>query len=128
MEYWKYMGLCALCVVPVLYLKGKTPELAYLVTLAALGVCGVGGLSAAAKVWQVLEDLFGRAGIPTEHVSILLRTVGAALLSRVCADLCRDGGSQALAAVVETVGSAAMLLIALPLLQAVTELLLELMP
>ena len=45
-------------------------------------------------------------------------------MTRLCADLCKDGGSQALASAVELAGAAAALLIALPLLGAVTELLL----
>ena len=45
-------------------------------------------------------------------------------MTRLCADLCRDGGSQSLATAAETAGSLAVLLIALPLLRAVTDLLL----
>ena len=58
------------------------------------------------------------------YLTVLLRTLAAALVTRLCADLCRDGGSQALASAVELAGAAASLVIALPLLEAVVELLL----
>ena len=45
-------------------------------------------------------------------------------MTRFCADLCKDGGSQALATAVETAGAVAALVIALPLLEAVVGLLL----
>lgn len=45
-------------------------------------------------------------------------------MTRLCADLCKDGGSQALASAVETSGAVAALAIAMPLLKAVVELLL----
>ena len=60
----------------------------------------------------------------TAYAAVLLRILAAALVTRFCADLCRDGGSQALAAAVETAGAVAALVIALPLLEAVVGLLL----
>ena len=60
----------------------------------------------------------------TAHIAVLLRVTAAALVTRFCADLCKDGGSQALASAVETAGAAASLVIALPLLKAVVEMLL----
>ena len=71
-----------------------------------------------------VEALFSQAGVDSGHVAILLKTVAAALVTRLCADLCRDGGSQALGTVVELAGAGAALLIALPLLEAVAGLLL----
>lgn len=114
------------CLVPVLFLRKKAPELALLVTLALMCVGVVKILSDAAEIWDTLDELFRRAGISGEYIGILLRSVGAAILTRLCADLCRESGSQALASISELAGSAAMLLIAMPLLQAVTELLLGL--
>ena len=72
---------------------------------------------------EQLRTLFDQAGVDSSHVSILLRTVAAALVSRLCGDLCRDSGSQALGTVVELAGAAAALLISLPLLEAVAGLL-----
>ena len=60
-----------------------------------------------------------------DAATILLRTLAAALVTRLCADLCKDGGSQALASAVEIAGAAAALAIAMPLLKAVIELLLR---
>ena len=88
----------------------------------ALAVCFC--LSYAERVLRVLEELCERAGIEGEYFAILLRTLAASLVTHLCADLCRDGGSQALAALVEISGAVAALLISLPILEAVTELLL----
>ena len=124
MDLVKLAALCVACLVPVLLLRKKTPEQALLLTIAILAVALARCLSAAAPVLEELRDLFRRAGVETAYVSILLRTVAAALVTRLCADLCRDGGSQALATAVETTGAVAALLISLPLLRAVVDLLL----
>lgn len=124
MELLKLAALCTVCILPVVLLRKQTPEQALLLTIAILAVALAQCLRAAAPVMEELRALFQRAGVETAHAAILLRTVAAALVTRLCADLCRDGGSQALASAVETAGAVAALLIALPLLRAVVELLL----
>ena len=119
----KLAALCAICVLPVTLLRRKTPEQALLLTIAILAVVLAECLAEAAPLLEELRSLFERAGVETAHISILLRTTAAALVTRFCADLCKDGGSQALASAVETAGAAASLLIALPLLKAVVTLL-----
>lgn len=116
--------LCAVCILPVVLLRKKTPEQALLLTAAIVVLVAARCLSVAAPLIEELRSLLERAGLDALYLSILLKTTAAALVTRFCADLCKDGGSQALAAAVETVGAAASLAIALPLLRAVVELLL----
>ena len=120
----KLAALCVVCLLPVILLRRQSPEQALLRTLAILAVVMARCLSLAVPLLEELRALFGRAGIEAAYVSILLRTTAAALVTRFCADLCKDGGSQALATAVETAGAIAALAIALPLLQAVVDLLL----
>jgi len=124
MELMKVAAFCAACLLPVLTLRKNAPEQAMLLTIAVLAAAAARCLGLAAPLLREVEALFDRAGMETAYVSVLLRTVAAALVTRLCADLCRDGGSQALAAAVETAGAVASLLIALPLLEAVVGLLL----
>ena len=124
MELLRLMGLCALCLLPVMVLRGKNPEQALLLVLAIAAVVLGRVLALTAPLLERLDTLFRQAGVESGHVAILLRTVAAALVTRLCGDLCRDGGSQTLGTVVELAGAAAALLIALPLLEAVAQLLL----
>lgn len=124
MELLRLAGLCAACLTPVALLRKKTPEQALLLTAAVLAVVLARCLTVAAPLVEEVRELFSRAGVEAVYVSVLLRTVAAALVTRFCADLCRDGGSQALATAVETAGAVAALVIALPLLRAVVDLLL----
>lgn len=123
MELLRLMGLCALCLLPILVLRKNAPEQALLLVLAIAAVVTARVLALAAPLLEQLRTLFDQAGVDSSHVSISLRTVAAALVSRLCGDLCRDSGSQALGTVVELAGAAAALLISLPLLEAVAGLL-----
>mgnify|MGYP001093971149 FL=1 len=124
MELLKLAALCTVCILPVVLLRKQTPEQALLLTIAILAVAAARCVSLALPLMEELRALFDRAGIEPLYLSILLRTLAAALVTRLCADLCKDGGSQALASAVETAGAVAALAIAMPLLKAVVELLL----
>ena len=124
MELLRLMGLCALCLLPVLVLRKNAPEQALLLVLAIGAVVLARILALTAPLLEQLRTLFDQAGVDSSHVSILLRTAAAARGSRRGGDLCRDSGSQTLGTVVELAGAAAALLIALPLLEAVTGMLL----
>jgi stage III sporulation protein AD len=124
MELLKLAALCTVCILPVVLLRKQTPEQALLLTIAILAVAAARCVSMALPLMEELRALFDRAGIEPLYLSILLRTLAAALVTRLCADLCKDGGSQALASAVETAGAVAALAIAMPLLKAVIELLL----
>ena len=124
MELLKLAALCVACLLPMTLLRKKTPEQALLLTIAILAVALARCLRAGAPLLEEVRELFDRAGIELAYVSILLRTLAAALVTRFCADLWKDGGSQALASAVETAGAVAALTMALPLLRAVVDLLL----
>ena len=124
MELLKLAALCTVCILPVVLLRKQTPEQALLLTIAILAVAAARCVSMALPLMEELRALFDRAGIEPLYLSILLRTLAAALVTRLCADLCKDGGSQALASAVETAGAVAALAIAMPLRKAVIELLL----
>ena len=124
MELLKLAVLCAVCVLPAALLRRKTPEQALLLTAAGLAVVLSRCLAAAMPLVEEIRALFEKAGVETAYISILLRVVAASLITRLCADICKDGGSQALASAVETAGAVASLAIAFPLLKAVAELLL----
>ena len=125
MELLKLAALCAVCLLPVVLLRKQAPEQALLLTIAILAVTAARCLSRALPLLEEVRTLLERAGIEALYLSILLRTLAAALVTRLCADLCKDGGSQALASAVEIAGAAAALAIAMPLLKAVIELLLR---
>ena len=123
MEFIKLAALCVICLLPATLLRKQSPEQALLLVLAALAAVLARCLTLAMPLLEEMRGLFRQAGIEPDYISILLRTVAAALVSRFCADVCRDGGSQTLATAAETAGAVAALAISLPLIRAVAGLL-----
>lgn len=124
MESIKLICLCLLVLLPLTLLKKYATEQAVLLALAVAVLVVLRCVAIITPVLDTLKNLFTRAGIENAYISVLFRTVGASLVTRICADLCRDAGSQTLATLVESAGTLAVLLISLPIVEAVAELLL----
>lgn len=108
-------------------LRRYTPELALLLALCA-GLWMVrrvaGGLGAAV---ELMEELAGLAGLSEVLLEPVVKTVALSILTRVTAEICRGAGERGLAAFVETAGAVLALAAALPLVRAVTVLMMEML-
>lgn len=119
--------LCLTSALLALVVKRGNGELAMLLSLAAVAAVLLSLASALEEVVQFLRMLGQQSGLPAELFLPLYKTVGISLVVKAGGELCRDAGESALAAVLEMGGSVCALLVALPLLQAVLEILLEFM-
>ena len=117
MAIWlKICGGGLLCVIAVLLLKSAKSET--VVPLQWTGIvvmCGA-GVALLQPVISFLGTLAQQHGVG-EVVSVLLRGLGVALLTQLCADLCRQSGEGLLASGVEFAGRAELLVMTLPQLQ-----------
>ena len=126
-QVFQTTALCLVGALLALVVKRGSPEGALLLTLAATVAVLLALMAPIGELAAFLEELSQRSGVPDGLFVPLYKTVGIALVVRVGGSLCRDAGETALASVVETAGAVCALLAALPLLQAVLSLLLELM-
>ena len=124
MDLIRLAFFCVVVLLPLALLKKYSAEQAILLTIAVAVLIGIRFVSVIAPFLTTLEQLLSRAGFDREYIDILFRTVAASLVTHLCADLCRDGGSQTLATLAESAGTVAVILIAMPLMKAVTDLLL----
>ena len=120
----KITALCVVGAVLALVVKKGSPEQA-LVLLCASAVGLWMLVDSLREIVALLQELGERSGLPGALFVPLYKTVGIGLTVRLGGALCRDAGSGALAALVETAGTVCALLAALPLLRAVLELVME---
>jgi stage III sporulation protein AD len=65
--------------------------------------------------------------IAYDTVGLMLKALGMALISKLCADVCRDTGESALASGVESVGKIAIFALAVPTFVKILELVFEML-
>ncbi len=116
--------VAALCGVVV---RQKSPEIAAVLALAACVLLLWNTLPLLETIWDVVQELAQLADISPTVLRPLLQTVGLAVVTRLAGSLCRDAGEGSIAAFLEVAGSAAAVLVALPLLKMVLQLILQLL-
>jgi stage III sporulation protein AD len=84
------------------------------VTVGLLTVC----VAMAKPIVKYATDLFGLSPISGEAATLVMRTLGIAIMTKLGADFCRDLGSASVAATLETAGKIEMILLSLPLLSS----------
>ena len=124
---WQLAAIAVVGTLCALTLRRQTPELALVLAIVTAGLLLYRSREALGQAVALLQELAQLAGLTDELLSPLIRTVGIAILVRLAAQLCRDGGMSSAALLLELGGSLAALVVATPLLRAVLELLEELL-
>lgn len=117
-------AICAIAIVGAvlsLTLKKSNPEGALLTTLATGIIVVSFFIAKVPEVLKTLDNMFGATGLATDYGEILVKAVGICLICQFASDTCRDSGQNGLAVKVETTGRLMIVLLALPLINAVVE-------
>lgn len=78
-------------------------------------------LSKISPALNQVNSLLTRAGMPVEYGGILLKSLGICFLCQFSSDACKDAGQSALASKVELAGKLMIVLIALPMIEDITQ-------
>ena len=104
------------------FIKQNNQELGLLLALAACTLLLAQTLPALQIIRESLDELAQAAGLSDAVLIPVLKTVGLAVVTKLAAELCRDAKENGVAAFVEAAGTAAAILVALPLLHMVLQL------
>lgn len=127
MTVWNVAAVAIVGAICLITLRRQNGELALLVGIATCVVLLLGVADVLKSVGLLVRELASVAGIENELLRPVLKTAGIAVLIGLTAQICRDAGAGAIALAAELCGVFCALYAALPLIQAVLGLLLELM-
>ena len=116
----KVCFFAVICTVASVIIKQCRPEYAFLVRLAStVGICAA-AVSVALPIITYVRSIFD-GGLIEEfaYVNNVLKALGVAVLTQICADICRDLGAGRAAAGVELIGRIEILLLCIPMFEAV---------
>lgn len=113
-------ALCLVTLFALILLRGWKPEWAPLLRLAAAAVFFASLLTETASILSEASALSGGV-VPSDTWAVMLKSLGIALLTELCAGICRDGGEQSLAFFAETTGKLEILYLSLPLVRSVLD-------
>lgn len=128
MEIWQIVGLALIVTVFSVVLKQIRPEIALQLSILAGASIFIVILSKVRVIVDLLQTLADQANISSYYLLIILKIVGVAYLAEFGAQICRDAGEGALATKIELAAKVGVIILAIPIIVAITESLVRLVP
>lgn len=128
MEIMQIAGIGLVATVLAVTIRQSKPEMALMVSIAAGLMIFLQVLGKISSVIDVFKQLSERAGLHTIYLATLLKIIAIAYIAEFGAQICRDAGEGALAVKIEFAAKVLVLILAVPILAAVLQALLKLVP
>ncbi|AET66700.1 stage III sporulation protein AD [Desulfosporosinus orientis DSM 765] len=128
MEIWQIVGLALIVTVFAVVLKQIRPEVALQLSILAGTSIFILILSKIKVIVDLLQTLADQANISSYYLLIILKIVGVAYLAEFGAQICRDAGEGALASKIELAAKVGVIILAIPIIVAITESMVRLVP
>ena len=112
----------------VLLRQHQRPEIALILSITVGVLIFIPMVGKLGSILTVLKDLAGKANVNFVYLGTLLKIIGIAYIADFGAQICRDAGEGAVATKVEFAAKILVMLLALPIIIAILELLMRLLP
>ena len=126
MQWIQFIGIGLIGMILAVLFRQHKPEYAPLISLAAGLAVVFLLLGQLEPIFSQMEEILRQAGIGTEYITVLLKSLGICYITQLAADTCRDAGESAIASKMELAGKITVLTLAVPyftgMLQTVGEL------
>ncbi|MCL6447526.1 MAG: stage III sporulation protein AD [Armatimonadetes bacterium] len=128
MEIMQIVGIGIVAAVLAVTIRQNKPEIAAAVSIAAGIIIFFLVLGKIGAVIDVLKELANRANLNTIYLATILKIIAIAYIAEFGAQICRDAGEGALAVKIEFAAKILVLILAVPILAAVLQALIKLVP
>lgn len=128
MEIPQVVGLALLTTILLLILRQEKPVMAVILSIVFSIVIFIFMMGKMASIIEVMQELTRRAQINYFFMATILKILGVAYLGEFAAAICQDAGEQAVARKVEFAAKIIIAVLALPIMIAILESLMDIMP
>lgn len=109
--------LAIICIVCVLLIRQYRPEFSFFAQVAGLLAVLIICFDVIVKIINYSESVLSDDIIDSAYITVLLKALAIAVISKIGGDLCRDSGNSALAFGVEFAAKALVLTLTMPMLK-----------
>lgn len=128
MEIPQVVGLALLTTILLLILRQEKPVMAVILSIVFSIVIFIFMMGKMASIIEVMQELTHRAQINYFFMATILKILGVAYLGEFAAAICQDAGEKAVAKKVEFAAKIIIAVLALPIMIAILESLMDIMP
>lgn len=128
MEIIKIVGIGVVATILIVILKDTRPEFALYISLLTGIVIFSMILSELGYVIQTLNTLARRVNVEFAYFSTIIKVIGMAYIVEFGAQVSRDAGEDSIAMKIELAGKVIIMVLAIPILLALMDLVIKILP
>ena len=128
MDIVKIIGVGLIALIMIVILKQYKPEFVIYVSLIAGAIILFMVLDKITGIVTLLSNLANKASMNSEFLLILLKITGIAFLTEFAVSICKDSGETAIANKIDIGGKVVIIAISIPIMSALLELVIKLLP
>ena len=123
MELFKFALVGIICAVLTVAVRQTRPDIAVFVQLAGIVVLAFFAVEYLKNIFIETDGLFAETELISDgYLSLLVKILGIAVITKIGSDICSDSSNSALATIVELVGKSIILAMCLSLIKTLAEL------
>ena len=119
---WKGIGICLITCVLIMFTSKQERDIALILALAGTVAVSAIMVSYLKPVIEFLSHLSELASLNADHLNVLIKASGVAIISEMASLICSDSGNSGLANAVKLLGSAVILWFSIPVFQSLVKL------
>ena len=85
-------------------------------------------LSKITAVIQALEQIANKVNIDTVYLNTVLKIIGIAYISSFGVEICKDAGQNSIGSKIEFAGKILIIIMAMPIIMAIIDMIIKIMP
>jgi stage III sporulation protein AD len=128
MEIFQVVGIGLIGTILAIFVKERNKEAAVLVSLVTGIIIFIFAVNRIGAVIEVLWELASKANVNLFYLTTVLKIIGIAYIAEFGAQVCRDAGEGATANKIEFAAKILVMVMALPIIAAILESVLRLIP
>ena len=128
MDIVKIIGVGLTSLIIIIVLKQYKPEFTIYVSVIAGALILFMLFNKLAGIISILTNLSNKIGIKNEFMKILIKITGIAILTEFAVSICKDSGESAIASKIDLGGKIIIVSISIPIITALLELMLQILP
>lgn len=127
MEIIKVVSFALAALFIFMLLGERKKELAVLVAIIAGAIIFLALIDKLSEIINFIGTIADKANIDMVYIGIVLKILAIAYLSSFCSEICKDAGASSIASKVEFAGKILVLALAIPILMAVLNSILQIL-
>lgn len=128
MDIVKIIGVGLIAVIIIVLLRQYKPDFVIYVSLIAGAIIIFSVMDKLTGIITIISNLSKKASLNSEFLVILLKITGIAFLTEFAVSICKDSGETAIANKIDFGGKVLIIAISIPIISALLELIIKLLP